>query len=165
MVICSVPVLGGEYRSPEVTQSCFESGLGMLDRERERFAKNIAVYAGNRVAADKRGKHSLAIARRLIGLSLHLAPKNAVAGALDRRMSDGGVPVREKPEYSNEAFSEVLLARGKDLRKENANDVLFSRCLVELAALVNPDNKEAIRAMELQKIQYGEVAWSIFTED
>ena len=152
-----------QYRSPEVTVSRFSKELEMLDREREKLAKNIAIYAGNRVSRENRGKHSLAIARRLLGLSLHLAPKNSVASALDRRLSDGEIPAKEKTEYGNEIFSELLLNRGKDLRVGNREDALLSRCLIEIAVIVNPKNKAAVKALELQNIQHGAVDWTVFT--
>ncbi|MEN8694047.1 MAG: hypothetical protein ABF334_04510 [Akkermansiaceae bacterium] len=163
MVMMSLLMMAQEYRSPEVTVSCFKGNLMMLDREREKLAKNIAIYAGNRVADDKGRNHSLAIARRLLGFSLHLAPKNATASALDRRLNDGEVPPKENAEYGDETFSELLFTKGKELQKGSKEDALLSACLIELSTMVNPKNKAAVKALELQRIQRGTVDWTIFT--
>lgn len=162
-VLVCLPVTAQDYRSPEVIVSKFGKELQLLDREREKLAKNLVIYAGNRVVKKNRKGHSLAIARRFIALSLHLAPKNSAATVLDRRLSAGEMPLLARGEYGNDTFSDVLLARSKDLRQGSKKDVLLSACLVEIAVIVNPKNKAAMRAMELQKIQRGSVDWNQLT--
>lgn len=137
----------------------------MLDREREKLAKNIVIYAGNRVAKEEREGHSLMIARRLIGLSLHLSPKNTAAVALDRRLSAGEIPPKRDREYQDVTLSEVLLEQSRTLRQGSQQDQLLADCLIEIAAMVSPQHKAAVRAMEIQKIQRGPVKWEQFTGD
>lgn len=154
-----------EYRSPQVTKSIFSDQLGMLNREREEYGKNIAIYAANLVVAAERKDHSLAIASRLIGLSLHLAPNNGSAVGLDRRLKNGEIPPREKVEYSDAAFSGLLFERSKSLMQQAGREnTLLAYCLVELSAMIDPKNKAAVEKAELQKIERGSFPWRTFTQ-
>ena len=159
------PLLHGQaYRSPDVVKSRFSDQLGMLNREREEYARNIVIYASNRAAAEERKGHSLLIARRLIGLSLHLTPKNSSAVNLDRRLKDGEIPPKTQSEYSDSAFSGLMLERSKSLLQQGGNEnAMLSLYLVELAAMIDPKNKEVINAVELQRIEKGSLSWQVFT--
>lgn len=67
------------YKAPVVGPGLFSDELGMMDKEREEYALNIANYVGNRIAESKGSAESLAQGRRLIALSLHLSPRNRKA--------------------------------------------------------------------------------------
>lgn len=158
------PLLHGQtYRSPEVVKSQFSEQLGMLNREREEYARNIAIYAVNRVAAEERKGHSLGVARRLIGFSLHLSPRNSTAVALDLRLKEGEVPAIIQSEYSDAAFAGLMIERSKSLFQQGgAENTMLGFYLVELAALIDPENKKVIKALELQRIQKGAMSWRGF---
>lgn len=152
------------YRSPNVVKSQFSEELGMLNREREEYARNIAIYAGNRVSTEERKGHSLKIARRLIGFSLHLSPRNSTAVTLDLRLKEGVVPAAVQSEYSDAAFAGLMIERGKSLFQQGGTEnAMLGCCLVELAALMDPENQEVLKVSELQRIQNGAISWKIFT--
>lgn len=159
------PLLHGQtYRSPDVVKSQFSEQLGMLNREREEYARNIAIYAANRVATEERKGHSLKIARRLIGFSLHLSPRNSTAVTLDLRLKDGGVPPAVQQEYSDAAFAGLMIVRSKSLFQQGgAENTLLGFYLVELASLMDPKNKAVTKAVELQRVKNGAMSWKVFT--
>lgn len=77
------------YKAPVVGPGLFNDELGMMDKEREEYALNIANYVANRIAEEKGSVESLALGRRLIALSLHLSPRNRKAVVMNYQLEKG----------------------------------------------------------------------------
>ena len=153
------------WKAPKIGAGLFSDDLGMLDREREEYATNLAVHATNGVAKSKASAASLEDARRLIALSLHLAPRNKRALVAKYRLERGVVPEIMQSEYSLEVLARLLFTRGQILRQQGGNEnVLLSRVFTELAAEMDPKNEDAVYASELQRLDHGRVEWSELTD-
>lgn len=154
-----------QYKSPVVGAGLFSDKLGMMDKEREEYAINIATYAGNQIADGKGSPESLAQARRLLALSLHLASRNRKAVVMNYQLEKGILPQKVEGDYSAEVLARLLLTRGQLLLKQaTEEDVLLGRCFIEVAAEMDPRNEDAVYASELLRIDNKKVAWDALTD-
>lgn len=154
-----------EYKPPVVGAGLFSDKLGMMDKEREEYAINLATYAGNQIAETKGSSASLAQARRLLALSLHLAPRNRKAVVMNYQLERGILPQKIEGDYSAEVLARLLLTRGQLLMKQSSEeDVLLGRCFVEVAAEMDARNEDAVYAAELLRLDNNKVAWDQLTD-
>lgn len=154
-----------DWKPPVVGAGLFTDQLGMLDREREEYANNLAGYASNRVAAAKASAASLTEARRLVALALHLAPRNRKALVLSFQLSRGVLPEAEPDNFRPDVLAGLLFTRGQVLKEQGgAENLLLSRIFVELAAEMDPKNDDAVYASELQRLDQGAVDWPALTD-
>jgi hypothetical protein len=154
-----------EWTPPKTGAGLFSERLGMLDREREEYADSLASYASNRVAASSASVASLAEARRLVALALHLAPRNRKALVLGFQLSRGVLPDAVPGDYRPEVLAGLLFTRGQLLRQQGGDEnLLLARIFTELAAEMNPKNDDAVYASELQRLDHGPVDWKILTD-
>ena len=154
-----------DWKPPVVGAGVFTDKLGMLDREREEYANNLAGYASNRVAAAKASAASLNEARRLVALSLHLAPRNRKALVLSFQLSHGVVPEAEPDNFRPEVLAGLFFTRAQVLKEQGgAENLLLARVFMELAAEMDPKNDDAVYASELQRLDQGAVDWSALTD-
>lgn len=154
-----------EWNPPKTGPGLFTDALGMLDREREEYADNLAGYAANRVAAAKASVASLAEARRLVALALHLSPRNRKALVLSFQLSRGVLPEAVADDYRPGVLASLLYTRGQLLKQQGgAENALLARIFTELAAEMDPKNDDAVYASELQRIDHGAVDWAELTD-
>lgn len=150
---------------PKVVRGLFTRELGMLDSEREEYATNLAIIAANQVAVSKASPQSLADARRMLALALHLSPRNKRALVASFQLSKGVLPERAEGNYGTQAFARLLFTRGQLLEKQGgAEDVALARIFIQLAASMDPRNEDAIYASEIHRIDHGGVDWSGITD-
>lgn len=153
------------WKAPKTGAGLFSDDLGMLDREREEYATNLAVHASNGVANSKASAASLEEARRLIALSLHLAPRNKRALVAKYQLERGVMPEVVESEYSPEVLARLLFTRGQILRQQGGEEnLLLSRVFTELAAEMDSKNEDAVYASELQRLDHGRVEWLELTD-
>ncbi|MEP4079771.1 hypothetical protein [Haloferula sp.] len=156
---------GFAWKAPKIGAGLFSEDLGLLDREREEYATNLAVHASNGVAKSKASAASLEEARRLIALSLQLSPRNKRALVTKYQLERGVVPESVPSEYSSEVLAQLLFTRGQILLQQGGEDnLLLSRVFTELAAEMDPKNEDAVYASELQRLDHGRVDWSELTD-
>ena len=75
------------------------------------------------------------------------------------------MPKRVESGYSPKTLAALFVARAETLfEQKGESNRLLARALVDLAVTIDPHNDDAIYAFELQKIDYGELDWSQFTE-
>jgi hypothetical protein len=154
-----------EWKPPVVGAGVFTDQLGMLDREREEYANNLAGYASNRIAAAKASAASLNEGRRLVALALHLAPRNRKALVLSFQLTRGVVPEADPQNFRPEVLAGLLFTRSQVLKEQGgAENQLLSRVFTELAAEMDPKNDDAVYASELQRLDQGAVDWSALTD-
>jgi hypothetical protein len=137
----------------------------MLDREREEYADNLSGYAANRVATAKASAASLAEARRLVALALHLSPRNRKALVLSFQLSRGVLPEEVPGDYRPGVLASLLFTRGQMLKQQGgAENALLARIFTELSAEMDPKNDDAVYASELLRIDHGAVDWESLTD-
>ena len=154
-----------DYKAPVVGAGIFTDKLGMMDKEREEYAINIANYSGNKIVEAKASPESLAQARRLLALSLHLSSRNRKAVVMNYQLEKGILPQKVEGDYSSEVLARLLLTRGQLLIKQPAEeDVLLGRCFIEVAAEMDAHNDDAVYASELLRMDNKKINWSMFTD-
>jgi hypothetical protein len=154
-----------KWDAPKVAQSMFTPDLGMLDSERDEYATNLAQNAANRVAAEKASAASLAEARRMLGLALHLSPRNKKALVTGFQLGKGIMPEAAEGGYSPQAFARLLYSRGQLLEKQGgAENGKLARMFIQLAATMDPRNEDAVYASEVHRLDHGEIDWSAVTD-
>lgn len=137
----------------------------MLNSEREEYATNLAGTAVNRIVAAKASPAVMADARRMIALALHLSPRNKRALVANFQLSKGILPEVSETDYSPQVFARLLLARGQLLEKQGGDEnKSLARMFVQLAAGLDPKNEDAIYASEVQRLDHGDVDWSVITD-
>ncbi|MDF1713930.1 MAG: hypothetical protein P1U90_16970 [Akkermansiaceae bacterium] len=154
-----------EFKAPVVRGSIFDDNLGLLERERDEYAGAIANFVTNFVASKNADPDSLAFARKGLGLALHLSTRNKRAMVTKFQLSKGTIPRPVKAEYSPATLAALFVTRAETLFQQKGDDNrLLARALIDLAVTIDPHNEDAIYAFELQKIDYGEIKWSQFTD-
>lgn len=169
--ICCTALISAEEKSefaiqtPKVTRSMFSQELGMLDSERDEYATNLASFAANQVAASQGAVRSAVEVRRLLGLALHLSPRNKRAVVVSFQISKGVLPEVTEGNYTPQVFARLLLTRGQLLEKQaGAEDKKLARFFIQLAAELDPRNEDAVYASEVHRLDQGEVDWSAVTD-
>ncbi len=154
-----------QYKPPVVEKLLFDDAISMFDQERKEYATNLAIYAANQVTAKKASQEALESARRILALALHLDRRNRQALVLNFQLKQGVIPEVKKGDYNPRTFSRLLLSRAKLLiRQDNEREKLLARCFVELSALIDPRNEDAVFMYENQRIDSGEVDWRVITD-
>lgn len=170
LVLLPAPVLAEpeklfQYLSPVVEKPLFGKAVDMLEQERDEYAGNLAGYAANSVVEREASADSLEMARRILALALHLSPRNKDALVTNFQLKKGVIPRERQGDYSPAVLSRLLLTRGRLLgEKDTHEERLLSRCFVELAAVIDPRNEDAVFAYELQRLDGGDVDWSAITD-
>ncbi len=140
----------------------FSPELVMLDSEREQYATNFANLAASRVTAAKASVASLEQARKLVSLALHLSPRNKRAVIVNFQLSEGTLPEPVAADFSPDAMSRLIFTRATLLLKQDGEEnKIVARMFTQLAAQLDPKNEEAVYASEVQRLDHGEVDWSV----
>jgi hypothetical protein len=149
---------------PKVPQSMFTKDIGMLDSERDEYATNLAIYASNMITTTKASAQSLAEARRVMGLALHLSPRNKRTIVTSFQLSKGLLPEAVQTNYSPQVLARLLLTRGQLLEKQGGDEnKKLARFFIHLAATMDPKNDDAVYASEVQRLDHGDVDWAAVT--
>lgn len=153
------------WKPPHTGAGVFTDQLGMLDREREEYANALAAHASNEVAVAKASVASLAEARRLVALALHLSPRNRKALVLSFQLTRGVLPEAVPGDYRPEVLAGLLFTRGQALKRQGGGEnLLAARIFTQLAAEIDPKNDDAVYASELSRLDQGSLDWSVLTD-
>jgi hypothetical protein len=155
-----------DFRPPVTEVAAFGGELTMLPQERADYSKNLARYGANLIKRKKASAESLALGRRLLAVALHLSPRSREALVVTYQLQTGVMPKEEKKmDYSAAVFARLLLSRADLLGKQEAKgDQLLARCFVELAAVIDPRNEDAVYAFQIQTLDHGELDWTQVTD-
>ena len=157
--------IAGKYKEPTINRRLFSEGLNMLDSERDEYATNITAYAVMCIRDKKRNQATFDLARKLIGLALHLSPRNKKSLIVNRQLAKGIIPNPVVSDYTPDVFSKILLARGQLLEKQKGpTNALVARYFIELASLIDPRNEDAIYESEIRRIDHGDLSWKKITD-
>lgn len=147
------------YTAVTLKQSWFGE-VAMLPQEREEYATTLTRIALGQLEVGKFDAQSLRQARRLVGLALHLAPRNREALVANHQMARGVMPQVKAPDYKAAVFTKLLFSRGRLLKEsERASDIALGRCFIELAAEMDVRNEDVVYEYELQKMDGGPFEW------
>jgi hypothetical protein len=145
----------------KVVKSSFTRDLGMLDSEREEYATTLATLAVNQLVEAKASVPSLAEARRMLLLALHLSPRNKRAVVVNFQLSKGILPETSEGNYSPQVFARLLLTRGQLLEKQGGDEnTRLARMFIQLASGLDAKNEDAVYASEVHRLDHGPVDWS-----
>jgi hypothetical protein len=148
----------------KVAKSSFTPDLGMLDSEREEYATSLASLAVNQVVEAKASTQSLAEARRMLLLALHLSPRNKRAVVVNFQLAKSILPEASVGNYSPPVFARLLLTRGQLLEKQGGDEnTRLARMFIQLAAGLDAKNEDAVYASEVHRLDHGPVDWSLLT--
>jgi hypothetical protein len=154
-----------DYDPPVVEKPFFDDTLSMFEAERTEYATNLATFAANEVVTKMADPESLASARRILALAMHLDRRNRMAIVVNGQLKRGVLPAEKPVNYNPATFSRLLLARAKMLgRRDNEREVFLSHCFTEIAALIDPRNEDAVFDYENQLIDAGEIDWRLLTD-
>lgn len=154
------------YEEPVIQKVVLGENFGMLDRERDEYATNLAIYIGNYLVQKKEIKQSdYDHARKVIALALHLSPRNRQAMVLNFQLRRGVSPEKVEKNYETSVLARLLLTRAELLFRQKGDENRYiARCFVELAAILDPRNEDAVYAYEVQRIDYGILSWKPLTD-
>lgn len=153
------------WEAPRIGGGIFSDDLGLLEREREQYANSLAEWAVNRIAADGASEESLEAGRRLLALSMHLAPRNRRALVANYQLRRGLVPEAVERSYGDQVLAGLMFTRASLLREHgHAQSRLLARIFVELAAELDPRNEDAVYASEIQRLERGSIDWTAITD-
>jgi hypothetical protein len=151
------------YQLAEIRHSTFGENLGLMRIEREDMADQLAghvinVLAPGVVAGDG---GEITLAERLLGLALHLDPRNRKAVVTNFQLRRGIQPDQVATDYQRDTLSELFLKRAELLhRQQGADNAYLAAVLLFAAVELNPKNTEAVFAYEMQRRDSGEIDWS-----
>lgn len=149
-----------EWSLLKIANSAFPRQMGMMDNEREDYANHLAGIAVQRIREKKADAASLATARKMLALALHLSPKNKRAVVTNFRLGKGQLPDEVPNDLQAASFAKLLMQRGQLLEKqEGQGNAQVARYFFELAAELDPANEDAIYLAELRRISNGELDW------
>jgi len=157
--------LQGKYKSPTINRRLFGDDLSMVNNERDEYATNLTAFAVKTIQGQKGSQASLDLARQLLGLALHLSPRNRKSVVVNRQLTDGLMPKKVPADYESEVFAKLLLARGQLLEKEKgASNSMLARYFIALSAIIDPRNEDAIYESEMRRIDHGDLSWTAMTD-
>lgn len=180
MLVCGVaaappapadgPSAGGRYLEPILAPQVFNfDDLGMIEAERREYAQNFAEFAMAEVAkhADADGRLQgvpqarYDLARKLVGLALHLDPRSRPAVVANGRLKAGVIPKKSTPPgVTAGTLASLLVGRAAELRKAGGADNLkLAGCFLDLATGLDPANDDAIYAFETFKMDGRQIDW------
>lgn len=162
---------GWSYRDPVLEPKAVDPNeVAMLESERKDYAVNLSAFALARMQkhADEEGKlgkvdeGEVTVARKLVALALQMELRSKAALVANARLRRGAVPSKpvELP-MTPEAFSSLLVGRAGELVKAGgeANEKLAGYFL-DVAALLDPDNADALYALEIYRMDRRKVDWT-----
>ena len=157
--------LKGKYVKPLINPRLFGEDLAMAGNERDEYATNLAAYAVKNLRDSKADQVSLDFTRQILGLALHMSPRNRKCLIVNVQLSRGLMPQPVAGDYDPEVFARLLLTRGQLLEKRpDVSNMMLARYLIELAAIIDPRNEDAVYAAELRRVDYGDISWKKLTD-
>ena len=146
---------------PEVKEARFDkSTVNLLKVDRDKLASSVAAYVANS-GKDGTNGSDLDTARRLLGVALHLSPRNRDAVIANFQFKKGLPRKKIQPEYSPVTLAEVLQSRAKFLIKNGGDlNVSLAGYMLFVAVQVDSTNETAIYELEMYRKDIGPVNWS-----
>lgn len=162
------PLGGQEVSAPQweplkVQASAFSPAVGLLDTERDEYATHLADCALTSLHRD-RGGATVAAARRMMELALHLSPRNRRAVVINFQLAKGILPPAAKDGFSPPSLARLLTTRAEILSNtEQAENKLLARMFRAVAAELDPKNEDAVYACQMDELDHGALDWGVLS--
>ncbi len=157
--------LQGKYTEPMINLRLFGDDLSMVNNERDEYATNLAAYAVKVILESSADQESLDGARRLLGLALHLSPRNKKCVVINAQLKRGVLPKKVVADYDFHVFARLLLTRGQLLERQKAGvNRQLARYFIELSASIDPRNEDAVYEAEIRRVDHGSIDWRQITD-
>ena len=150
------------YKLPEIRHSTFSKNLGLMRMEREDIANQLAGFVANELAQKvvDGDRFSIHLAEKLLGLALHLNPRNRIAVATNFQLAQGIVPHHVPVDYQPATLSDLFLKRSELLEKQEGEENAYLAATLLFAAMeTNPKNSEAVFRYPMQRREGLNIDW------
>jgi hypothetical protein len=149
------------YDEPIVTKALFAGEeIAILAVDRDKLATNIAAFVVNSIKPDGKAE-ALDTAKRLIGLALHLNPRNRIAVVANFQFKKGLAPKKVEPDYSPVTLAEVLQNRAVLLARRGGDlNLMLAGYMLAAAVDIDPRNESAIYELEMYRKAVAEIDWT-----
>ena len=149
------------YDEPIVTKALFAGEeIAILAVDRDKLATNIAAFVVNSIKPDGKAE-ALDTAKRLIGLALHLNPRNRIAVVANFQFKKGLAPKKVDPDYSPVTLAEVLQNRAVLLARRGGDlNLMLAGYMLAAAVDIDPRNESAIYELEMYRKAVAEIDWT-----
>ena len=149
------------YNGAKIEEAMFVRGVSMLGREQDEYATRLVANAVWLVRSAKGEGVAVRRAERLIGVALHLSPKNESAEVAVRSLENGDIPEMVKGvDYYGEVFARLMMMRAGLLFKGGAErDGVLGRCFLSLALELDPGNKVLRQRLADSADEFGVLNW------
>lgn len=149
------------YDEPIVTKALFaDDEVAILAVDRDKLATNIAAFVVNSIQPDGKADE-MDVAKRLIGLALHLNPRNRIAVVANFQFKKGLPPKKVDPDYSPVTLAEVLQNRAVLLAKRGGDlNLMLAGYMLAAAVDIDPRNETAIYELEMYRKAVAEIDWT-----
>lgn len=155
-----------DWEPLKVGRSHFPRNIGMLDAERDDYADNLAGVAVAQLLEQKAAAKSVALARRMVALALHLSPRNRKALVVNIQLSRGAMRRAPETDYRPQTMARLLMKRAEMLKKQEGEaNVELAGYMLDVALGLDPENEDAIYLSELHRLDHGDLDWSALTGD
>ena len=151
----------GGYDEPIVTKALFAGEeIAMLAVDRDKLATNIAAFVVNSIKPDGKAE-ALDVATRLIGLALHLNPRNRMAVVANFQFKKGLSPKKVDPEYSPVTLAELMQRKAELIHKRGGDlNAMLAGYMLAAAVDIDPRNETAIYQLEMYRKAVAEIDWT-----
>ncbi len=149
------------YVEPVVTTPLFAGEeIEILEVDRDKLASSIAAFVVNQIKPGDNAR-KLKNARRLIGLALHLNPRNRIAVVANYQFKRGVIPKKIEAEYSPATLAEVLQARADTLMLRGGDlNLLLAGYMLAAAVEIDLTNETAVYKLEMYRKDVAEIDWT-----
>ena len=149
------------YEEPIVTKALFTGEeIAILAVDRDKLATNIAAFVVNSIKPDGKAGQ-LDTATRLIGLALHLNPRNRLAVVANFQFKKGLSPRKVEPEYSPVTLAELLQRKAELIHKQGGDlNAMLAGYMLAAAVDIDPRNETAIYQLEMYRKAVAEIDWT-----
>lgn len=154
------------YRAPVVEPPAFAGGHVMLSAtERDKLATSLAGFVAATTKPDSNAR-KLTVARRLLGLALHMSPRNRAALVTSFKFTRGHAPKEFAVDYGAATLAEIIRTHAGTLKAAGGEaNIRLAGYLLVAATEVDIDNESAVYELEIHKRDHGPIDWRALVGD
>ena len=152
---------GAKYYEPIVIKPLFVADeIAILAVDRDKLATNIAAFVANSIKPGGNAE-DIDTATRLIGLALHLDPRNRMAVVVNFQFKKGLAPRKVEAEYSPVTLAELLQRKAESIHKQGGDlNAMLAGFMLAAAVEIDPRNETAIYQLEMYRKAVAEIDWT-----
>jgi hypothetical protein len=149
------------YVAPKVDEPLFEKAdIALLEVDRSKLSSNLAAFVANTIKP-KSNARQIQKARRMLGLALHLDPRNRTAVVTNFQFTRGLEPKEARADYGPATLAEILQAHARSLLLKGGDlNQLLAGYLLDCAVEIDASNETAVYELEMYKKDVAPVDWT-----